>query len=47
MSMNFGIKTVQLLSNHISYLWGLEIQKSTINNKVRAIEQIFVLDPVK
>ena len=31
----------------VQYSCGLEIEKTIINNKVRTIEQIFLLDPVK
>ena len=33
--------------NHIGYLWGFQIKKTAVNNKARAIEQIYVLDPVR
>ena len=42
MSTNFGIKLHYLLLNN-----RVRNQKTTINNKIRTIEQIFVLDPVK
>ena len=44
-SANVGTWTEGSLLNQIWYLWWLEI-KTTITNKVRAIELICVLDPV-
>ena len=48
MSINFRTLTLVLISfdSHM-ILMRIENQKTTISNKVRAIEQIYVLDPVK
>ena len=45
-SVDFDISTARSLLNPIRYLCGLEIKKTTIKNKVRAIKQIFVLNPL-
>ena len=47
MLINFSTYTTRSLLDHIWYLWGLEIKGTTIINKVKAIEQIFVFDSIK
>ena len=39
MVCNFGTETVRYFLNHAWHLWGLEIKKTSMNNKVRAIEK--------
>ena len=46
MSIDIATETARSRFNHIWYLSVVEIKKATINNKVKAIEQIFELDPV-
>ena len=46
MSINLGNYPTRSLLNHIYILMRVSKRKTTINKKVRAIEQIFMLDPV-
>ena len=39
MVCNFGTETVRYFLNHAWHLWVLEIKKTSMNNKVRAIEK--------